>query len=43
MRHLPVHESLCSGCRARSYGLTGNYLAEELLCAYQPETRQVVL
>ncbi len=36
-------KSLCGGCRARSYGLTGNYLAEEPFCAYQPETRQVVL
>ncbi|MAS32523.1 MAG: radical SAM/SPASM domain-containing protein [Anaerolineaceae bacterium] len=36
-------KSLCSGCRARAYGITGNYLAEEPLCAYQPETREVVL
>lgn len=36
-------KALCSGCRARSYGLTGNYLAEEPFCAYQPETRQVIL
>jgi len=36
-------KSLCSGCRARSYGMTGNYLAEEPFCAYEPETRQVVL
>jgi heme b synthase len=36
-------KSLCSGCRARAYGVTGNYMAEEPFCAYQPETRQVVL
>ncbi|NDJ60688.1 MAG: radical SAM protein [Chloroflexi bacterium] len=36
-------KTLCSGCRARSYGLTGNYLAEEPFCAYQPESRTVVL
>lgn len=34
-------KSLCSGCRARAYGITGNYLAEEPFCAYQPETREV--
>lgn len=36
-------KSLCSGCRARAYGVTGNYLAEEPFCAYQPETREVLL
>lgn len=37
-------KSLCSGCRARAYGMTEqNYLAEEPFCAYQPETREVVL
>ncbi len=36
-------KALCSGCRARAYGVTGNYLAEEPFCAYEPETRQVVL
>lgn len=34
-------KNLCSGCRARSYGVTGNYLAEEPFCAYDPETRSV--
>jgi len=34
-------KSLCSGCRARAYGMTGNYLAEEPFCAYDPETRTV--
>jgi heme b synthase len=36
-------KSLCSGCRARAYGLTGDYLAEEPFCAYQPETRSVTM
>lgn len=36
-------KNLCSGCRARAYGTVGNYLAEEPFCAYEPETRQVVL
>lgn len=36
-------KSLCSGCRARAYGVTGDYMAEEPFCAYQPETREVVL
>ncbi len=29
-------KSLCSGCRARAYGMTGDYLAEEPFCVYQP-------
>jgi AdoMet-dependent heme synthase len=36
-------KSLCSGCRARAYGVTGDYMAEEPFCAYEPETRQVIL
>ena len=28
----------CGGCRARAFGLTGNYLAEEPYCFYQPST-----
>ncbi|MBZ0300914.1 MAG: radical SAM protein [Anaerolineae bacterium] len=36
-------KSLCSGCRARAYGMTGNYLAEEPFCAYEPTTREIVL
>ena len=30
---------VCGGCRARAYSLTGNYLAEEPYCVYQPRTR----
>lgn len=29
-------KQVCGGCRARAYEATGNYLAEEPLCAYQP-------
>jgi heme b synthase len=34
---------LCTGCRARAYGVSGDYMAEEPFCAYDPATRQVVL
>jgi AdoMet-dependent heme synthase len=27
---------VCSGCRARAYGMTGAYLAEEPFCTYEP-------
>jgi radical SAM protein with 4Fe4S-binding SPASM domain len=30
---------VCGGCRARAYEATGNYLAEEPLCIYQPGER----
>ncbi len=36
-------KSLCSGCRARAYGVTGDYMAEEPFCAYDPATRTVSL
>lgn len=29
---------VCGGCRARAYEATGNYLAEEPLCTYEPRT-----
>ncbi len=29
-------KTLCSGCRARAYGMEGDYLAEEPFCIYQP-------
>ncbi|MFO8035648.1 MAG: radical SAM protein [Anaerolineales bacterium] len=29
---------VCGGCRARAYGATGNFLAEEPFCSYEPET-----
>ena len=27
---------VCSGCRARAYGMTGEYLGEEPFCTYEP-------
>ncbi|MBK5290524.1 MAG: radical SAM protein [Acidobacteriia bacterium] len=30
-------QNVCSGCRARAYGVTGNYLAEEPDCLYMPK------
>ena len=30
---------VCGGCRARAYEATGNYLAEEPLCIYEPGKR----
>ncbi len=35
-------KNLCSGCRARAYGITGNYMAEEPFCAFDPETRSLI-
>ncbi len=29
-------KQVCSGCRARAYGMVGDYLAEEPFCAYTP-------
>ena len=29
---------VCGGCRARAYEITGNYLAEEPYCIYEPKT-----
>jgi radical SAM protein with 4Fe4S-binding SPASM domain len=31
------YKKVCGGCRARAYEATGNYLAEEPLCSYQPK------
>ncbi len=30
------YKQVCLGCRARAYGITQNYLAEEPFCIYQP-------
>jgi heme b synthase len=30
------YQDFCGGCRARAYEATGDYLAEEPLCVYQP-------
>jgi radical SAM protein with 4Fe4S-binding SPASM domain len=32
--------SLCGGCRARAYGMTGDVMAEDPLCTHQPGTLQ---
>ena len=34
---------LCSGCRARAYGVVGDPLAEEPFCAYDPASRTISL
>jgi radical SAM protein with 4Fe4S-binding SPASM domain len=31
------YHKVCGGCRARAYSLTGDHLAEEPLCTYQPQ------
>ncbi|MFO7963474.1 MAG: heme b synthase [Desulfobacterales bacterium] len=33
------YKNVCGGCRARAFEATGDYLAEEPLCSYQPRTR----
>jgi radical SAM protein with 4Fe4S-binding SPASM domain len=35
--------TVCGGCRARAYGSTGDYLAEEPFCAYQPGGRSALV
>lgn len=30
------YHAICAGCRARAYAATGNYLAEEPYCSYDP-------
>ncbi len=30
------YQAVCGGCRARAYGSTGDFLAEEPFCVYQP-------
>ena len=30
---------VCGGCRARAFESTGNYLAPEPLCLYQPKSK----
>jgi radical SAM protein with 4Fe4S-binding SPASM domain len=29
--------NVCGGCRARAYAVTGDYMAEEPYCTYQPK------
>ena len=39
--------NVCGGCRARAYGMVGDYLAEEPFCLYEPrklhETSDIVM
>jgi radical SAM protein with 4Fe4S-binding SPASM domain len=30
------YKQVCGGCRARAFGMTGNYMGEEPFCAYAP-------
>ncbi len=34
-------QSRCGGCRARAYGMTGDYLAEDPLCTHAPGTLEI--
>jgi AdoMet-dependent heme synthase len=34
------YKRVCGGCRARAYEASGDYLAEEPLCSYQPPARR---
>ncbi len=34
--------NVCSGCRARAYGVVGDYLAEEPFCLYTPRQLQTI-
>ncbi len=36
------YKRICGGCRARAYEATGDYLAEEPYCVYQPMARQAI-
>lgn len=36
------YKRVCGGCRARAYEATGDYLAAEPYCIYQPATQQLV-
>lgn len=35
------YHSVCGGCRARAFSMTGNYLAEEPLCLYEPAKKVI--
>jgi len=34
-------KNVCMGCRARAYAASGDYMAEEPFCVYQPKSMQV--
>jgi radical SAM protein with 4Fe4S-binding SPASM domain len=31
------YRAVCGGCRARAFGVTGDYMAEDTSCAYEPD------
>jgi heme b synthase len=33
------YRKVCAGCRARAYGVTGDYLDEEPMCVYEPKRK----
>ena len=36
------YRNVCGGCRARAYGMTGNYLGEEPFCVYEPALQKSI-
>ena len=34
-------KNVCMGCRARAFAASGDYMAEEPFCVYQPKSMQV--
>jgi len=34
------YKQVCGGCRARAFGMTGNYMGEEPFCAYDPRAAE---
>lgn len=36
-------KQVCGGCRARAYGMTGEYLGEEPFCIYEPATSKKLI
>ncbi|MEW6455147.1 MAG: radical SAM protein [Acidobacteriota bacterium] len=36
------YRKICSGCRARAYAISGNYLDEEPFCIYQPKIKKII-
>lgn len=34
------YRKVCGGCRARAYAMSGDYLAEEPFCVYEPKTKK---
>ena len=37
------YRSMCGGCRARAYGLEGDYMAEDASCCYEPDGTRAVI